>query len=167
MPSVNESKIHAQHTQEDYEIKCDECDEKFTLRNSPKETGIPVELNVAENNLILLAANIKPARIISDYYAESRPPERMDANMRKVRAKMQEEDMDTDAITSASIKDTATNAQAKTAHFLSLGLTPNEGSKHEADATIAAVKIKKDGVAIATAVDTNEDKAAAVTAKLL
>ena len=101
--------------------------------------------------------------------------------MRKVRVKMQdlqigdvigngtmqEEDMDTDAITSAPIKDTATNAPAKTAHFLLLGLMPNEASKHEADATIAVVKIKKDGVAIATAEGTNEDKAAAATVKLL
>ena len=73
--------------------------------------------------------------------------------------------MDTDA--SASIKDTAINAQVKTAHFLLLGLIPNEATKHEADATVVAVKIKKDGVAIAAAVDTNEDKAAAATAKLL
>ena len=51
--------------------------------------------------------------------------------------------------------------------MLLLGLIPNEATKHEADATIVAVNIKKDGVAIAAAVDTNEDKAAAATAKLL
>ena len=67
---------------------------------------------------------------------------------------MQEEAMDTDAVASVSIKDTATNAQAKIAQFLLLGLVPNETIKHVADASIVAVKIK-------------EDKAAAATAKLL
>ena len=80
---------------------------------------------------------------------------------------MQEEDMDTDAIASESIKDIATNARAKTAHLLLLGLIPNEATKHEADATVIAGKIKEDRVAIAAAVDTNKDRAFATRTESL
>ena len=84
--------------------------------------GIRAEPKVVKSNRILLAANVEPARIIPDCHAKSRPPERMDANMRKVRVRMQEEDVGTDATASTSTVDTATNAQAKSAYFLSLGL---------------------------------------------
>ena len=144
-----------------------------------RNPGIYVELDVSEDYLTLLAVNIKPARIVSDHYAKSRPPERMDANMQKIRAKMQdlqitdaikngtmrEEDMDTDAISYVSNQDTSIIARVKIAHFLLLGLIPNEATKHEADATTVAVKVKEDGVA--AAVDTHEDEATAATAKLL
>ena len=33
VPSEDEPKIHAQHAPEDYGMKCDKCDEKFTPRD--------------------------------------------------------------------------------------------------------------------------------------
>ena len=80
---------------------------------------------------------------------------------------MREEDMDTDAISYVSNQDTSTIARVKIVYLMLLGLTPNEATKHEADAAVVAAKIKEDGVTAAAAVDTHEDKATAATAKLL
>ena len=70
-----------------YDTGCSKCDEGFTLKEDPKEVwnpGIYVELNIAGNNLILLAISIKPAKIDSEISTKSKRMNVLNAGMERV-----------------------------------------------------------------------------------